>query len=72
VYLRVFKEHNLYLKEAEDNTRKLEKFKADGVGNGVEEWDIKNAVCIFHFPTQIYLKKLSCMRRLKSWKNPER
>lgn len=38
---RLFKEHNTYRKEAEDQQRKLDKFVADKA----EDWDIKNAVC---------------------------
>jgi len=44
----LFKEHNMYRAEAEENTKKLEIFKADGAGGdtegGNEEWNIKNAV----------------------------
>jgi hypothetical protein len=38
---RLLKERNMYLKEAEDQQRKLDKFVADSA----EDRDIKNAVC---------------------------
>jgi len=39
VATRLFKEHNTYRKEAEDQQRKLDKFIAEKA----EDWDIKNA-----------------------------
>ncbi|KAF8899171.1 tubulin binding cofactor A-domain-containing protein [Infundibulicybe gibba] len=56
---RVFKEHKTYLKEAEDQQRKLDKFIADGA----EEWDIKNATRMMEESNKMIVDSTSRMAK---------
>jgi len=58
---RLSKEHGLYMKEEEDNRRRLNKFIADG--SPEDEWDVKNAKRILDESGRVILDQQKRLER---------